>query len=187
MTALKPGDTFPEDVKFSYIPYTPEIDAVTSCGIPQPYDASKGKRARSSSPLIMVLPCLLPSSSSITNGKQKLNALLTYLLPHIAEFKEKKIVLVAVPGAFTPTCQNQHVTGFIKLLPELKKKGVDQVVVVAYNDAFVMSAWGKANGVKDDSIVSSSRVQSSQTTVPPPYLVYLMLCLLSLPPLRSSS
>lgn len=71
MTALKPGDTFPEDVKFSYIPYTPEIDAVTSCGIPQPYDASKGKRARSSSPLIMVLPCLLPSSSSITNGKKK--------------------------------------------------------------------------------------------------------------------
>ncbi|KAI1246581.1 hypothetical protein MGN70_013482 [Eutypa lata] len=110
MTALKPGDTFPEDVKFSYIPYTPEIDAVTSCGIPQLYDASK-------------------------------------------EFKEKKIVLVAVPGAFTPTCQNQHVTGFIKLLPELKKKGVDQVVVVAYNDAFVMSAWGKANGVKDDSIL----------------------------------
>lgn len=72
------------------------------------------------------------------------------------EFKEKKVVLVAVPGAFTPTCQNQHVTGFIKLLPELKKKGVDQVVVVAYNDAFVMSAWGKANGVKDDSIVSCS-------------------------------
>ena len=65
------------------------------------------------------------------------------------------MVLVSVPGAFTPTCQNNHVPGYIRLLPELKKKGVDQIVVVAYNDAFVMAAWGKANGVKDDSIVSS--------------------------------
>ena len=42
-TTLKPGDDFPENVKFSYIPYQPENEAVTACGIPQPYDASKGK------------------------------------------------------------------------------------------------------------------------------------------------
>ncbi|KAI0475798.1 peroxisomal matrix protein [Xylariaceae sp. FL0804] len=69
------------------------------------------------------------------------------------EFKDKKVVLVSVPGAFTPTCQNQHVTGFIGKLAEVRAKGVDLVVVIAYNDAFVMSAWGKANGIKDDSIL----------------------------------
>lgn len=69
------------------------------------------------------------------------------------EFKNKKVVLVSVPGAFTPTCQNQHITGFIGKIEDLKKAGVDQVVVIAYNDAFVMSAWGKANSVKDDFIV----------------------------------
>lgn len=58
-----------------------------------------------------------------------------------------------MPGAFTPTCQNQHITGFIGKVEDLKKAGVDQVVVIAYNDAFVMSAWGKANAVKDDFIV----------------------------------
>ena len=44
-TTLKPGDDFPENVKFSYIPYQPENEAVTACGVPQPYDASKGKSA----------------------------------------------------------------------------------------------------------------------------------------------
>ena len=42
-TTLKPGDAFPENVKFSYIPYQPENESVTACGILQPYDASKGK------------------------------------------------------------------------------------------------------------------------------------------------
>ncbi|KAI1261648.1 putative peroxisomal membrane protein [Xylariaceae sp. FL1019] len=67
--------------------------------------------------------------------------------------KDKKVVIVSVPGAFTPTCQAQHVTGFIGKLQELKSKGVDQVIVIAFNDPFVMAAWGKANGIKDDSII----------------------------------
>jgi alkyl hydroperoxide reductase 1 len=71
------------------------------------------------------------------------------------EFASKKVVLVAVPGAFTPTCQVQHVQSYIDKLPELRAAGVDQVVFIASNDQFVMAAWGKANGVKDDSIVSS--------------------------------
>lgn len=71
------------------------------------------------------------------------------------EAKEKKIIIVAVPGAFTPTCQEQHVVSYIKNKDKLKAKGVDQVVFIAANDHFVMSAWGKANGVKDDFIVSS--------------------------------
>jgi alkyl hydroperoxide reductase 1 len=70
------------------------------------------------------------------------------------EFKNKKVVLVSVPGAFTPTCQADHITGYIANAEKLKKAGVDQVIFIAYNDAFVMSAWGKANQIQDDSIVS---------------------------------
>ncbi|KLU83287.1 peroxiredoxin type-2 [Magnaporthiopsis poae ATCC 64411] len=72
------------------------------------------------------------------------------------EFKNKKVILVSVPGAFTPTCQEQHVTGFIAKRDELKAKGVDQVIFIAYNDHWVMSAWGKANGVYDDFILFAS-------------------------------
>lgn len=71
-----------------------------------------------------------------------------------AEFSSKKAVLVAVPGAFTPTCQAQHVQSYLDKLADLKAAGVDQVVFIASNDAFVMAAWGKANGVQDESIVS---------------------------------
>lgn len=70
------------------------------------------------------------------------------------EFKEKKVVLVAVPGAFTPTCAEKHIPTFIEQKDALKAKGVDQIVVIAYNDPFVMSAWGKSNEVKDEFIVS---------------------------------
>jgi alkyl hydroperoxide reductase 1 len=75
------------------------------------------------------------------------------------EFKDKKVVIVAVPGAFTPTCQADHLSGYIKKLDQLKKSGVDLLIFIAYNDPFVMSAWGKANGITDDKIVS---------TTPPP-------------------
>jgi alkyl hydroperoxide reductase 1 len=63
---------------------------------------------------------------------------------------------VAVPGAFTPTCQVSHLSAYISHLADFKAKGVDQVIFIAYNDAWVMAAWGKANGVKDGSIVSAS-------------------------------
>ncbi|KAI5922313.1 peroxisomal matrix protein [Camillea tinctor] len=69
------------------------------------------------------------------------------------EFQDKKVVLVSVPGAFTPTCTAQHLPGYIAKLSELKAKGVDQVLFISYNDPFVQSAWGKANGIKDDSIL----------------------------------
>jgi peroxiredoxin len=70
------------------------------------------------------------------------------------EVKNKKVVIVAVPGAFTPTCQASHLPGFIQNIDALKAKGVDQVIVIASNDPYVMSAWGKANYTKDDFIVS---------------------------------
>ena len=56
-------------------------------------------------------------------------------------FNEKKIILVSVPGAFTPTCSNVHLPGYIKLFDEFKKNGIDDIYFVATNDPFVMDAW----------------------------------------------
>ncbi|KAJ5612082.1 hypothetical protein N7510_005276 [Penicillium lagena] len=111
MTTLKPGDQFPSDVVFKYIPWSEESGDMNACGIPINYNASK-------------------------------------------EWADKKVVLFSVPGAFTPTCSVNHMPGYIKNLPQLRQKGVDIVAVLAFNDPFVMSAWGKANKVHGDDIVS---------------------------------
>ena len=58
-------------------------------------------------------------------------------------FKGKKVVMFAVPGAFTPTCSAKHLPGFVQNVSAIKAKGVDKVVCLAVNDAFVMAAWGK--------------------------------------------
>ncbi|KAH8759332.1 peroxiredoxin type-2 [Diaporthe sp. PMI_573] len=107
------GLTFPENVTFQYVPYSPEKAELNACGIPIKLDASK-------------------------------------------EFLDKKVVLVAVPGAFTRTCSEKHVPSFVQNQDALRAKGVDKVVVIAYNDAMVMSAWGKANSVTDDYIIFAS-------------------------------
>ncbi|KIW89744.1 uncharacterized protein Z519_09901 [Cladophialophora bantiana CBS 173.52] len=112
MAGLKEGDQFPPDVVFSYVPYTPESASITSCGIPQNYNASK-------------------------------------------EWADKKVVLFAVPGAFTPGCSVRHLPGYIEALQDIKGKQVDLVAVLAYNDAWVMSAWSKANGIKDEILFLS--------------------------------
>ena len=57
-----------------------------------------------------------------------------------------RVVLFAVPGAFTPTCSDHHLPGFVLRADELAEKGVDAVACVAVNDAFVMGAWGEAQG-----------------------------------------
>lgn len=132
MSALKVGDSFPEGVVFSYVPYTPETSDITACGISINYDASKGLSPHPFSPL--------PPPQ------------LGMLTPQ-TEFADKKVVLFAVPGAFTPSCSVKHLPGYIENVATLKSKGVDIIAVIAYNDAYVMSAWGKANGIKDGSIV----------------------------------
>ncbi len=63
-------------------------------------------------------------------------------------FKGKKVVLFAVPGAFTPTCSAAHLPGFVVNVDAIKAKGVDSVVCMAVNDAFVMGAWGKAQNAE---------------------------------------
>jgi glutaredoxin/glutathione-dependent peroxiredoxin len=61
-------------------------------------------------------------------------------------FKGKKVVLFAVPGAFTPTCNNNHLPGFLEKADEFKAKGVDSIAVTGVNDVFVMDAWKKMTG-----------------------------------------
>jgi peroxiredoxin len=64
-------------------------------------------------------------------------------------FRGKKVALFAVPGAFTPTCSQRHLPGYVDKASELKAKGVDQIACLSVNDAFVMGAWGKAQNVGD--------------------------------------
>ena len=64
-------------------------------------------------------------------------------------FTGKTVVLFAVPGAFTPTCSEAHLPGFVVNAPAIKAKGVDTIVCMAPNDAFVMGAWGKSQNAEE--------------------------------------
>lgn len=64
-------------------------------------------------------------------------------------FSGKKVVVFALPGAFTPTCSAKHLPGFVQHADDLKRKGVDAIACVSVNDAFVMGAWGEQQKVGD--------------------------------------
>ena len=64
-------------------------------------------------------------------------------------FLTKKVVLFAVPGAFTPTCSETHLPGYVVLADEFKAKGVDIIICLSVNDAFVMSAWGNSQNAEN--------------------------------------
>jgi|SRR5690606_6292342 peroxiredoxin len=64
-------------------------------------------------------------------------------------FKGKKVVMFAVPGAFTPGCSVTHLPGYVVLADKIKAKGVDSIICMAVNDAFVMGAWGKQQNAEE--------------------------------------
>ena len=68
-------------------------------------------------------------------------------------FKGKRVVLFAVPGAFTPTCSARHLPGFKDHAADIKAKGVDAIACVSVNDVFVMKAWGKDQGINDEVLM----------------------------------
>lgn len=69
-------------------------------------------------------------------------------------FADKKVVLFAVPGAFTPTCSNAHLPEFITLADKIKAKGVDAIYCVSVNDAFVMKAWGASQNAQEIAMLA---------------------------------
>ncbi|KAF8325473.1 Redoxin [Amanita rubescens] len=79
------------------------------------------------------------------------------------DWRNKKVVLVSVPGAFTPTCHTRHLPPFLEKHDEFKAKGVDVVAVLAANDAFVMSGWARFEGL-EDKILALSDTEAQWST-----------------------
>jgi peroxiredoxin (alkyl hydroperoxide reductase subunit C) len=68
-------------------------------------------------------------------------------------FANKRVVLFAVPGAFTPTCSAQHLPGFVQTAAQFHAKGIDTIVCLAVNDVFVMGAWAKSQNVGPEIVM----------------------------------
>ena len=68
-------------------------------------------------------------------------------------FRGKRVVMFATPGAFTPTCSAKHLPGFNEHIDDFSAKGVDRIVCMAVNDAFVMGAWAKSQDVNPDIVM----------------------------------
>ena len=85
----------------------------------------------------------LPSANVQTMGPKGMTTVNTDDI-----FRGKKVVLFAVPGAFTPTCDKAHLPGFVVQVDAIRAKGVDTVACISVNDAFVMDAWGKSQNAE---------------------------------------
>ncbi len=77
--------------------------------------------------------------------------------------KGRKVVLFAVPGAFTPTCDSAHLPSFIRTADQFAAKGIDEILCLSVNDAFVMSLWGTQSGAHDAGIAMISDPEAAFT------------------------
>lgn len=77
-------------------------------------------------------------------------------------FGGKKVVLFALPGAFTPTCSASHLPGFVANADKIKAKGVDDIVCLSVNDAWVMDAWGKQQNAAEIHMVADGSANFTQ-------------------------
>ncbi len=77
-------------------------------------------------------------------------------------FSGKKVVLFALPGAFTPTCSKSHLPGFVAHADKIKAKGVDEIVCLSVNDAWVMDAWGKQQNAEEIRMVADGSANFTQ-------------------------
>lgn len=68
-------------------------------------------------------------------------------------FANKRVILFSLPGAFTPTCSTFQLPDFEKLFPEFQKNGIDEIYCLSVNDAFVMNAWGKQQGLENIKLI----------------------------------
>jgi peroxiredoxin len=77
-------------------------------------------------------------------------------------FGGKKVVLFAVPGAFTPTCSNAHLPGYIALADKFSDKGIDSIICLSVNDAFVMEAWGQSQNAEHIMMLADGGAEFTQ-------------------------
>lgn len=80
------------------------------------------------------------------------------------KMKGRKIVIFALPGAYTGVCSTSHVPSFIRVIDALKTKGVEEVICISVNDPFVMKAWGEATGATAAGITMLADAESAFTT-----------------------
>ena len=117
----------------------------------------------------------------ISVGQKMPNSTLSYFGPDgvsqielIDLLKGKKVVIFALPGAFTNTCSSKHLPGFIEKSARIKKEGVDEIICISVNDPFVMSKWGETTGDIDvgikmlaDPASDFTKSIGTEFTVPP--------------------
>lgn len=80
------------------------------------------------------------------------------------KMRGRKIVIFALPGAFTGVCTTAHVPSFIRVIDALKEKGVEEVICIAVNDPFVLKAWGESTGATAAGITMLADAESAFTT-----------------------